>query len=98
MPVAPNQHLLDRAVDRQIAGRRGRPFGNQRTPGRTSRIAPRGQEPQSATGSKSLKVAMRWMYLLLAGLQYSSWANARATSSAGEPAIPSPGEPARWES
>src|SRR5436190_1367332 len=38
-------------------------------------------------GSKSLKVAMRWMYLLLGGLQYSSSANARATSSADEPAI-----------
>ena len=38
-PVAANQHLLDGAVHREVAGRRRRPFGEQRAPRRAPGVA-----------------------------------------------------------
>src|SRR5262249_59235205 len=48
--IAANEHLLDRTVDREIAGSRGRPFGKQRPPRRASCIASRCQEPPERHG------------------------------------------------
>src|SRR5207248_609035 len=42
--VAANEDLLDGTVDRQVAGRRGRPLGDEDAPGRAPGVPPRGEE------------------------------------------------------